>query len=172
MARSGVKTIGLLFVALVAGTDSFSFQRRTGLSSSGVSVGPRTPKTMCLRAKDKEENEEAFEVQTWNPLRLLVLRLGLTEPVATSPLNYGKYDGEFTCAYCGSVLFDSNAKYDSGSGWPSFWRTANENAMEYKMEFDSRLECKCKRCSRYESAALRVQNRRQQLTAFIYVLRS
>jgi len=88
-----------------------------------------------------------FEVQTRNPLRLLVLKLGLTEPRMMSPFNYGKYDGVFNCAYCGQTLFDSSAKYESGSGWPSFWRSASEDSIDYQMEFGGRLECRCKRCS-------------------------
>jgi peptide-methionine (R)-S-oxide reductase len=87
-----------------------------------------------------------FDVKTWNPLRLLVLRLGFTEPAWTSPLNYQKNRGTYNCAYCGQQLFDSESKYDSGSGWPSFWRTAQEGALDYKMEFDGRLECRCGRC--------------------------
>lgn len=90
--------------------------------------------------------QEPPQRKTWNPLRLAVLRLGFTEPAMTSPLNYGKFDGEFSCAYCGAPLFDSSAKYDSGSGWPSFWRTISDGALSYKREFGSRLECKCQNC--------------------------
>jgi len=99
-------------------------------------------------ADNNNNSNKDFKVQTWNPFRLLVLRLGLTEPVATSPFNYGKYDGTFECAYCGHPLFDSDAKYDSGSGWPSFWRSKVDGSIDYKMEFDGRLECRCARCSR------------------------
>ncbi|KAL7564715.1 hypothetical protein ACA910_010130 [Epithemia clementina (nom. ined.)] len=91
-----------------------------------------------------------FQVQTWNPLRLLVLRLGFTEPAMTSPLNYGTYDANdtvFTCAYCGQTLFEANAKYNSGTGWPSFWRSANDQSLTYKSEWDGRLECQCQQCS-------------------------
>ena len=91
-------------------------------------------------------SEEGFEVKTRNPLRLAVLRLGLTEPAWTSPLNYGKKDGIFKCAYCGNTLFDSDSKYDSGSGWPSFWRSKDDGSIDYKMEFDGRLECRCGTC--------------------------
>jgi peptide-methionine (R)-S-oxide reductase len=70
----------------------------------------------------------------------------ISEPAWTSSLNYGEKDGVFTCAYCGNGLFDSTSKYDSGSGWPSFWRSKEEAAIDYKMEFDGRLECRCGKC--------------------------
>ena len=90
--------------------------------------------------------QEKVERVTWNPLRLMVLKLGFTEPGWTSPLNYGKKDGVFSCAYCGLELFDSSGKYDSGSGWPSFWRSINDGHVGYKKEWDGRLECTCGRC--------------------------
>lgn len=96
--------------------------------------------------KSSSGQDDSYDVKTWNPLRLLVLRLGFTEPAWTSPLNYQKKEGTFNCAYCGQALFNSDAKYDSGSGWPSFWRTIEEGAVSYKMEFDGRLECRCGRC--------------------------
>ena len=111
----------------------------------------RSTKTMCLSRKNESEtdteavsNAEEIKRLTWNPLRLAVLRLGFTEWPATSPFNYGEYNGEFTCAYCGNLLFNSNSKYDSGSGWPSFWRSAKETSIDYK--FDGRLECRCQKC--------------------------
>ena len=102
-------------------------------------------KTMCF-SSNKDSEEKDFEVQTRNPLRLAVLKLGMTELAWTSPLNYIKKQGVYTCAYCGNELFDSESKYDSGSGWPSFWRTKEEGAVGYKMEFDGRLECRCNKC--------------------------
>ena len=83
-----------------------------------------------------------------NPLRLAVLRLGFTEPAFTSPLNYDKRDGEYQCAGCGNVLFDHQAKFNSGSGWPSFWRTAQDGSVAYaKPDFLGRVECKCASCN-------------------------
>lgn len=86
------------------------------------------------------------DINTWNPLRLAVLKLGFTELKYTSPLNYQKGDGNYNCANCGSLLFDSIGKYDSGSGWPSFWKTAGEDRVAMKREWDGRVECRCKSC--------------------------
>jgi peptide-methionine (R)-S-oxide reductase len=102
--------------------------------------------TVMKSSPNNEEPGQSYDVKTRNPLRLMVLRLGLTEPAWTSPLNYQKKEGTFNCAYCGHELFDTASKFDSGSGWPSFWRSSKEGAMSYKMEFDGRLECRCGRC--------------------------
>jgi len=45
-----------------------------------------------------------------------------TERPGSSPLNYEKRTGRFMCAGCGAELFDSDTKYESGSGWPSFYQ--------------------------------------------------
>lgn len=157
MVGKKLKVKGLLFLALVAISHSFASnldpvgrhrQARRGADTK-FSVGNAKTTMGSSSSNDNEKSDSrSFNVQTWNPLRLLVLKLGLTEPMGTSPLNYGKYDGVFTCAYCGEKLFDSSAKYDSGSGWPSFWRSAEEDSLDYKMEFGGRLECRCKKCSR------------------------
>eukprot|EP00567_Pseudictyota_dubia_P003406 CAMPEP_0197435510 /NCGR_PEP_ID=MMETSP1175-20131217/3087_1 /TAXON_ID=1003142 /ORGANISM="Triceratium dubium, Strain CCMP147" /LENGTH=216 /DNA_ID=CAMNT_0042964559 /DNA_START=133 /DNA_END=783 /DNA_ORIENTATION=+ len=83
---------------------------------------------------------------TWNPFRLAVLKLGMTELRYTSPLNYEKRDGLYKCANCGANLFDSSGKYDSGSGWPSFWRTSDGSVSLFR-EWDGRIECRCQNCS-------------------------
>lgn len=54
------------------------------------------------------------------PEQYLVLREHGTEAAGSSPLNREKRTGVFRCAGCGRELFDSAAKYESGSGWPSF----------------------------------------------------
>ena len=105
-----------------------------------------TSETM-KRYSEPQEESESFKPRTWNPLRLLVLKLGLTEPAWISPWNYQKPQvGTFICAYCDKDLFDANSKYDSGSGWPSFWRTKGEGAVTLVQEFDGRVECTCSRC--------------------------
>ncbi|GKY97869.1 hypothetical protein MPSEU_000744900 [Mayamaea pseudoterrestris] len=120
-------------------------------SSTRTQRSTEATEKYSLYMKSKETNichmEDSTKIptQTRNPLRLAVLRLGLTEPMGTSPFNYGTYDGSFNCAYCGNTLFDSKAKYDSGSGWPSFWRSVDEGAIHYERDLD-RLECQCGNC--------------------------
>jgi peptide-methionine (R)-S-oxide reductase len=74
--------------------------------------------------------EEQFPVQKsddeWRreltPEQYRILREQGTERAGTSPLNAEKRDGTFRCAACGEPLFDSTTKYESGSGWPSFYK--------------------------------------------------
>src|SRR5919201_1128400 len=55
------------------------------------------------------------------PEQFHVLREHGTERAGTSPLNYEKRSGTFVCAGCGQPLFSSDTKFESGTGWPSFW---------------------------------------------------
>ncbi|MEJ0027899.1 MAG: peptide-methionine (R)-S-oxide reductase MsrB [Rhizomicrobium sp.] len=57
-----------------------------------------------------------------SPAQYRVLREHGTEPAGSSPLNREKRAGEFLCAGCGAALYDSATKYESGSGWPSFYQ--------------------------------------------------
>lgn len=94
----------------------------------------------------KSANDDIENMGTWNPLSLAVLRLGFTEPAWTSTLNYNKSEGLYRCASCRTPLFSSAAKYDSGSGWPSFWKTIAPNRVALKKEWDGRIECLCANC--------------------------
>ncbi|HJW41665.1 MAG TPA: peptide-methionine (R)-S-oxide reductase, partial [Rhizomicrobium sp.] len=67
----------------------------------------------------KTEQEWRSEL---SPAEYQVLRQRGTEPPGSSPLNFEKRAGEFNCAGCGAELFDSKTKYESGSGWPSFYQ--------------------------------------------------
>jgi peptide-methionine (R)-S-oxide reductase len=77
-----------------------------------------------------------------------VLRKHGTERAGTSPLNKEKRKGTFACAGCDLPLFSSETKYESGTGWPSFWRPL-ENAVAQstdKSYFMTRNEVHCRRC--------------------------
>jgi len=77
-----------------------------------------------------------------------ILREEGTEPPWSSPLNEEKRVGTFVCAGCGEPFFDSNMKYDSGSGWPSFF-TSLEGVFETQTDVKlgtPRTEYHCARC--------------------------
>ena len=77
-----------------------------------------------------------------------VLRHGSTERAHTSPLNLEKRSGTYACAGCGHLLFASTAKYDSGTGWPSFWAPL-DNAVGTAVErsiWGVQKEVHCSRC--------------------------
>ncbi len=64
-------------------------------------------------------------VSCLSPAARAVLYDHATERPFTSPLNDEKRAGDFHCAGCGALLYRSTAKYESGSGWPSFWEAVD-----------------------------------------------
>ena len=96
-------------------------------------------------AVKKSETEWQKEL---DPLQHHVLRNHGTERPFTSPLNDEKRRGLFRCAGCGETLFDSSTKYESGSGWPSFWAPV-EGAVGTSTDtshFMTRTEVHCSKC--------------------------
>ncbi len=72
-----------------------------------------------------------------------------TERAFTGEYNDNKRAGSYLCKCCGEELFASDNKYDSGSGWPSFDRPANDDVIRYKEDFSHgmhRVEAMCDRC--------------------------
>jgi peptide-methionine (R)-S-oxide reductase len=101
-------------------------------------------------------NPETFEVTKsdaeWRsvltPEQYRVLRQHGTERAGTSPLDKEHGKGTFSCAGCGLPLFSSETKFDSGTGWPSFYRP-EENAVGTTTDrsfFMVRTEVHCRRC--------------------------
>jgi peptide-methionine (R)-S-oxide reductase len=94
----------------------------------------------------KKSDEEWQETLT--PQQYRVLRQHGTEPPGTSPLNEEKREGVFKCAGCGQPLFSSDTKYESCTGWPSFFRPL-DNAVGTSVD-DSylmrRTEVHCSNC--------------------------
>ena len=75
-----------------------------------------------------------------------------TERAGSSPLNHEKREGTFLCAACYLPLFDSSTKYESGTGWPSFWQ-ALPNAVATRTDFKliyPRTEYHCARCGGHQ----------------------
>lgn len=81
-------------------------------------------------------------------LEYRVMRKEGTERAFTSPLDKTYADGMYHCRGCDLALYSSEHKYDSGTGWPSFWQAQN-NAVATKEDrkfFLVRTECHCRRC--------------------------
>ena len=72
-----------------------------------------------------------------------------TEPPFTGKYNHTKLKGAFRCVCCNEDLFSSDAKFDSGSGWPSFWEPISEEKIECVSDITfgmTRTEVNCNRC--------------------------
>lgn len=98
---------------------------------------------------DKLERSDAEWRETLTPEQYRVLRQGGTEPAFSGELLDVKGSGHFLCAACGEPLFDSDSKFDSGSGWPSFTRPASEEAVSELRDASHgmvRTEVRCARC--------------------------
>jgi peptide-methionine (R)-S-oxide reductase len=77
-----------------------------------------------------------------------VLREHGTERAGSSALNHEKSAGTFSCAGCGQPLFESDTKFESGTGWPSFWKPleGSVQSVEDRSFFMNRTEVRCGRC--------------------------
>ena len=72
-----------------------------------------------------------------------------TEPPFTGVYWNSKENGTYNCSCCNVKLFSSNTKFDSGTGWPSFYKPINEDNIEYVKDYQfgmTRIEVNCKNC--------------------------
>lgn len=98
------------------------------------------------RKVDKSREEWA---KVLSPEQLSVARDKGTERAFTGQYNDHKGDGQYLCVCCGEALFDSEQKYDSGSGWPSFWQPVDAAAVEEERDASHgmiRTEVLCQSC--------------------------
>ena len=96
---------------------------------------------------DIPKNEEEWRTRL-TPEQFHVMRKHGTERAGTSPLNAEHRTGVFRCAGCGQDLFSSDTKFDSGTGWPSFWAPltgAVETTTDRSLGME-RVEVHCARC--------------------------
>jgi peptide-methionine (R)-S-oxide reductase len=140
--------------------------RRTLLASIGLAAiggaglasffAPRKGNAVLGFGKKDEKNtdfpyqlSDAEWQEKLSPEAYKVLRKAGTERAGSSPLNNIKEAGIFHCKGCDHPLFDSKAKYESGTGWPSFYEPLNEKAVGTSTDyvlFYPRTEVHCANC--------------------------
>ena len=113
------------------------------------------PKIVLASTNISEENWDLSKTQWKNRLSqesYYILREEGTERAFSSPLNNEKRKGVFHCAGCNQALFSSDTKFDSGTGWPSFWDSIN-GSIDTKLDFKlivPRTEYHCSRCGGHQ----------------------
>jgi peptide-methionine (R)-S-oxide reductase len=98
---------------------------------------------------ERVEKSDAEWQAELDPDRYQVLRCGATEAPWSGELNLVHDDGVFRCGACGAELFRSDTKFDSGSGWPSFFAPLEEDAVETEEDLSHgmrRTEVRCATC--------------------------
>ena len=117
------------------------------LTGAGVTLAP-TLAAAASGGKFEVTKTDAEWKRLLSPQQYYVLREHGTEYAGSSPLDREKRKGTFHCAGCDLPLFSSDTKYDSGTGWPSFWQPI-ANAIGTSIDrslFSVRTEVHCRRC--------------------------
>jgi len=147
-----------LFATVAAeAQDPFQNAQPPSASSDGNAAGKSPNESNSATKSDpkaKTEPEYVWKTdEQWRRIltreQYAVTRLKGTEPAFTGRYAHGHYRGTFLCVCCGAELFDAQHKYESGTGWPSFWRPINEKAVGYAVDNsdgDVRTEVMCRRC--------------------------
>ena len=103
----------------------------------------------CDKMAEKIKKSEDEWKKILSPEQYQVLRKKGTERPFTGKLLHNKKSGKYVCGACGNSLFSSDTKFDSGSGWPSFYDVISKGAVELKEDNSlgmKRVEVVCRRC--------------------------
>jgi peptide-methionine (R)-S-oxide reductase len=132
-------------------------RRNFNLTIGALMISPLAlQRALAERAMNEDIDWKSLSEAEWRerltPEQFRVLREEGTERAGTSPLDKEKREGIFACAGCGQHLFTSDMKYDSGTGWPSFF-TVIDGAVGTKRDFKliwPRTEYHCSRCEGHQ----------------------
>jgi peptide-methionine (R)-S-oxide reductase len=127
-------------------------RRRFFAASSAAVIGGAFSTVACAKSPDNRRYEFALTDAEWrkrlSPAQYRTLRQDGTDTPFRSPFLNEKRAGTYSCAGCDLPLFSSRTKYDSGTGWPSFWSTlprATLTNMDRSLGME-RIEVVCRRC--------------------------
>ena len=124
----------------------------TAIGTIAFLLGITAIKSSTSKKPEKIYLSDAQWKAKLTPEQYHILRKEGTERPFTSPLNNEKRQGIYLCAGCDLPLFNSSAKYDSGTGWPSFYE-AIANSIETKTDYKlilPRTEYHCARCGGHQ----------------------
>jgi peptide-methionine (R)-S-oxide reductase len=108
----------------------------------------RVPKAAEVAVEKIEKTDDEWREQL-TPEQYKITREAGTERPFSGKYVDTKDDGTYCCVACGNELFSSDTKFDSGTGWPSFWEPAEDDAVELRADnshFMRRTEVVCARC--------------------------
>jgi peptide-methionine (R)-S-oxide reductase len=156
--KTSVKTNALLAIALLPSLALAACGREARqLSNTVVAVATATPAGVIKPAVqgkgpeviEKIEKTDAEWKKLLTPDQYQVLRKHGTERAGTGEYNENHRKGVYVCAACGLTLFSSDAKFDSGTGWPSFFQPIDPTHVGTEVDsslFSTRIEVHCARC--------------------------
>jgi peptide-methionine (R)-S-oxide reductase len=136
-----------LTLPLLAGAGVLAALGPLGTEKSPAQKGSAMPDTAA--AGDRVVKTEAEWKKLLTPEQFHVTRKKGTERAFTGPNSDNHAKGTYTCVCCDLPLFSSDTKFDSGTGWPSFWQPIAPNAVKTEADrslFSVRTEVMCRRC--------------------------
>lgn len=150
---AGCVVVAILFVMMIQ--NRFMCESATGNDSQGKGAGMSSQiKIYSLEKKDyiltdrvKKPDEEWRKLLT--PEQYHVIREKGTERAFTGAYHDNHEEGIYKCAACGNDLFESDTKFESGTGWPSYWQPVSDANIKKENDdsfFSHRVEVLCSRC--------------------------
>ena len=135
---------------VVAPQEEVSVKETPGLQrNENITEAPIVQQDPAETTPEVAEFTEEQWRERLSPEAFYVLRQKGTEPRFSSVYNGNKKQGSYLCGGCGAVLFSSVEKYDSGTGWPSFWQPADKKNVATAEDngfFSRRTEVLCAKC--------------------------
>ncbi len=133
----------LLFSYFILGAASCSVIKSNSVTSDGIKIINEDSTHFAVKKSDAEWKK------ILTPSQYYILREKGTEIPFTGKYLDNHEKGAYKCAGCGQILFSSDAKYESGTGWPSFWKPYSPNSVvlveDHSLGMD-RIEVLCSRC--------------------------